>query len=278
MKGRNPVALRIAFDLDGVLADMESALVREAVVLFGESMARRLESVEDGHGPPASAGNGPDESATEPGDPAEAADVPPLLKLNMSARQQRRLWRHVETIDNFWETLDECEPGVVARLASIASERSWEVIFLTKRPGSAGGTAQVQTQRWLAAKGFALPSVFVVQRSRGRIAASLELDIVIDDRPDNCLDVVVDSKARAILVWRADRIHLPAATRRLGIGVVDTVSQCLDILTELDHAADQRPTVVDRVMRLLGIQEPTERQPFQSPRLDAPPPPPNSPN
>ena len=122
----------------------------------------------------------------------------------MTARQQRRLWRHVESIENFWQTLAEIEPGVVSRLATIATDRRWEIIFLTKRPETAGATAQVQTQRWLESKGFALPSVFVVQGSRGRIAASLGLDIVVDDRPENCLDVVVDSKARALLVWRED--------------------------------------------------------------------------
>ena len=63
-------------------------------------------------------------------------------------------------------------------------------------------------------KGFTLPSVFVVQGSRGRIAAALGLDIVVDDRPENCLDVVVDSKARAILVWREDEKLLPSAARR----------------------------------------------------------------
>ena len=35
--------LRIAFDLDGVLADMESELVRQAEVVFGESIAKRIE-------------------------------------------------------------------------------------------------------------------------------------------------------------------------------------------------------------------------------------------
>ena len=115
----------------------------------------------------------------------------------MTARQQRRLWRHVETIENFWETLTEIEPGAVARLAAVATERKWEVLFLTKRPASAGATSQMQTQRWLEAKGFALPSVYVVQGSRGRIAAALGLDFVVDDRPENCLDIVVDSKARA---------------------------------------------------------------------------------
>ena len=74
-------------------------------------------------------------------------------------------------------------------------------------------------------------------------------------RPENCLDVIVDSKARAILVWRADQKLLPPATARLGIGVVSTVNQALDILTELDQAPE-RPGLVDRMKRLLGLKEP----------------------
>jgi hypothetical protein len=252
------VPLRIGFDLDGVLADMESELVRQAEVLFGAPMTRRLQARAAGSPAAAAAvATGKAEDAagssvsTEP--PADA--IPPLLKLNMTARQQRRLWRHVESIDNFWETLHELEPGVIQRLASIAADRRWEIIFLTKRPASAGATAQVQTQRWLESKGFTLPSVFVVQRSRGRIAAALGLDVVIDDRPENCLDVVVDSKARAILVWRDDESALPTAARRLGIGVVASVNDCLEVLTQLDMTPDQSPGVVNRVMRLLGLKE-----------------------
>ncbi len=30
-------------------------------------------------------------------------------------------------------------------------------------------------------------------------------------RPENCLDVVVDSKARAILVWREEEVLLPTS-------------------------------------------------------------------
>jgi hypothetical protein len=242
------VALRIAFDLDGVLADMDSELVRQAERLFGETMTRRLE-------PPAAEIG---EAATEAAEPQSATDhAPPPLQLNLSPRQQRRLWRHVESIDNFWENLREVEPGTVQRLAGIASDRRWEVIFLTKRPETVGATAQVQTQRWLESRGFRLPSVYVVQGSRGRIAAALGLDIVVDDRPENCLDVVVDSKARAILVWREDPEQVPVAAKRLGIGVVATVAECLDILTQVDSAeAREQPGVMSRVMRLLGLKEP----------------------
>jgi len=233
--------LRIAFDLDGVLADMESELVRQAEALFGETITRRLQETTDK----------PSENAVE-----KAPDnVPPLFKLNLSQREQRKLWRHIESIENFWESLAEIEQGSVARLASIATRTPWEVIFLTKRPEGAGATAQRQTQLWLASRGFHLPSVYVVQGSRGRIAAALGLDVIVDDRPENCLDVAVESKARAILIWREGAGQLPAAAQRLGIGVVKSVAECLDILVQIDSPAAQ-PGMLDRVKRLLGLKEP----------------------
>ena len=38
----------------------------------------------------------------KPGEDTTLDSTPPLLKLNMTSRQQRKLWRHVESIDNFW--------------------------------------------------------------------------------------------------------------------------------------------------------------------------------
>jgi hypothetical protein len=253
------VSLRIAFDLDGVLADMDGELVRQAELLFGERMTRRLQGRTLGGkaqartAVPLESPDSAKEAAADLEPPIDLDAVPPIVKLQMTARQERRLWRHVETIENFWETLTETEPGAVARLAAVATERKWEVLFLTKRPSSAGSTAQVQTQRWLEAKGFALPSVYVVQGSRGRIAAALGLDFVIDDRPENCLDIVVDSKARAVLVWREGEKQLPIAARRLGIGVVKSVDECLDILTQVEAPASETTGMVDRVMQLLGL-------------------------
>jgi hypothetical protein len=249
--------LRIAFDLDGVLADMESELVTQARILFGEPMTRRLQERAVDTNPAASTTEAPRGTPAERNATAEASidNVPPLLKLNMTSRQQRRLWNHVESIENFWQTLEELEPGVIGRLWTIANERRWEVIFLTKRPETLGSPAQIQSQRWLESKGFRLPSVYVVQGSRGRIAAALDLDVVVDDRPENCLDVVVDSKARAILVWRDDEKQLPAAARRLGVGVVKSVADCLDILRQIDAEPREQPSVMARMMRLLGLKE-----------------------
>ena len=149
--------LRIGFDLDGTLADMEGELIRQAEILFGESMARRVDPrPATPEINPAFAGGAP---AAEPA----ADNEPPLLKLKLTQRQQGRLWEHVESIENFWQTLGECEPGIVERLARLASERRWEIIFLTKRPEGAGATAQLQTQ--LLARVARLPSAERLRRA-----------------------------------------------------------------------------------------------------------------
>jgi hypothetical protein len=242
--------LRIAFDLDGVLADMESELVRQTEILFGEpTKPRPQESADVGD---SSGGAGANDADGSPN-----PDIVPVSQLNLTERQQRRLWQHVRSIENFWEGLAEIEPGAVKRLAGLAFDRRWEIIFLTKRPETAGATAQMQTQRWLESRGFTLPSVFVVPGSRGRIAAALGLDIVVDDRPENCLDVVVDSQARAILVWRNVESQPAAAVQRLGIGVVKSVADCLDVLAQVESTAGDEPGMVGRLMRLLGLKEST---------------------
>src|SRR5689334_2822523 len=195
---------------------MDAELARQAEGLFGGRVARRVA-----------------DRPVDPTQPVAPSDTP-VVKLDLSSRQEHRLWDHVRAIENFWFGLRELEPGVIARLSAIAAERRWEIIFLTKRPETAGETAQVQTQRWLQAKGYALPSVFVVQKSRGRIASALALDVVVDDRPENCMDIIMDSKARAILVWREGDAALPTAQQRLGVGVVSSLAECLELLVELD--------------------------------------------
>jgi hypothetical protein len=247
------VPLRIGFDLDGVFADMESALVRCATDVFGEAMIERLQERAKETSPGETTTIPESEGAGDTPGPTVAENTPPILRIKMTSRQTSRLWRHVETIENFWQDLQEIEAGSLARLHALATERRWEIIFLTKRPSTAGATAQVQSQKWLESKGFPLPSVFVVQGNRGRIAQALGLDIVVDDRPENCLDVVTDSRARAVLVWREKQQGLPTAARRLGIGVVESIAECLNILMQVDTIApEDKPGVFNRVMRILG--------------------------
>jgi len=231
--------LRIGCDLDGVLADMEGALIREAEKLFG---AR----------PPRDQGRSMADIV-----PSEVADNAPLQhELLLSDRQRRALWRHVRSIEGFWESLDETEPGIVRKLASLATSRRWELIFLTRRPTTSGDTAQLQSQRWLVGKGFPLPSVYVVTASRGLIAAGLTLDVVVDDTPENCVDVASDSKALTIAIFRSTEVAPPPILKNMGIHMVSTTSECLEVLAEIDSSLkNSDPGVMARVLRTLGMKQ-----------------------
>ena len=216
------MSLRVAFDLDGTLADMMSVLQAEAEKLFGTM-------------PAAAPPNGDDTSGTEESVTEPSASI---TQLTLDSQQRTRLWRHIETIPNFWMRLPEIEPGIVRRLATVARDRRWEVIFLTTRPAVTGLTTQIQTQQWLEAHGFRWPSVFVVERSRGRVADALQLDAVVDDRSENCLDVALESKAAAIWVERRGEKHSLTAAKRLGVHVVPSTAAALTLLQKVDDSRD----------------------------------------
>jgi hypothetical protein len=243
------MSLRIAVDLDGTLADMDTALQLEAERLFGSgvdlrgSLRGRPENVE---------------TETSEATAASPADRPPTTapaSRRLTDRQQRQLWLCVQKTQNFWAELKEIEPGAVARLAATTAAQRWEVIFLTQRPPCAGDTTQIQTQRWLQAHGFELPSVFVVSGSRGRIATALTLDAVVDDRAENCLDVATDSKSLPLLVWRDTPESVPPGAARLGITVVFSMAEALDKLDSLQRPPNPPPPtgVVGRIRQTLGI-------------------------
>jgi hypothetical protein len=204
---------------------MESALEAEAERLFGPGVDLRGSLRGRPEGP--TSAESPDPTASTPG---MRPVLPVTTGTRLSDRQQRQLWARVRTIENFWASLKEVEPGAVARLARAAAAHGWDVLFITNRPTCAGETTQIQSQRWLQAHGFDLPSVFVVSGSRGRIASAMTLDVVLDDRPENCLDVATDSSAKPILVWRGATESVPQGASRLGVKVVFTVAEALQQL------------------------------------------------
>ena len=241
------MSLRIACDLDGTIADMDSALQREAERLFGPEVnlhavpGERLESAEDVEG--------------HLGANSELPSPSPIalpIGRALTPREIRRLWQHVAGIDNFWMSLGEIEPGAVARLSALATQYRWDIIFLTQRPRSAGETTQVQSQRWLKAHGFDLPSVMVMRGSRGKVAAALSLDVVIDDRPENCLDVIADSKAKPFLVWRLGAARMPPGIVGLAVESVASMAEAYAHLEAMTAGRERPEGLFGRLRRALG--------------------------
>ena len=229
------MSLRIAFDIDGVLADMRGALRREASRL----------------------GIGPEEVPVQE-DNVSSDDAAPSI--TMSDRDQRRLWAEVTKIENFWGTLDELEPGSIRRLGRARRRATLGGSVHHHAAADCGRDGAAPSQRWLERCGFRLPSVYVVSGSRGKVASALDLDIVVDDRPENCVDVKADSRARAILVLpRSDGTSADPEGRRLGeralhlgIGVVQSVRECLNLLEALESSEGgrHRPARSDLMTRL----------------------------
>lgn len=211
--------MRIGIDLDGTLADLASAWRAIDERLFGP---RGTASV-----------------ATQDERDADEAATPTTGATRLAgerAEQRRRLevWRAIRSTPDFWTTLEPLEPGVVRRLHTVALERRWEVFFLTQRPATAGDTVQRQTQRWLVAQGFDQPSVLTLTGSRGAAAAALYLDVLVDDLPRNCLDVVAESRCRPFLVLPKPDEATAASARRLDVTVVSSVGEAIDRLQEPD--------------------------------------------
>jgi hypothetical protein len=164
---------------------------------------------------------------------------------------RNRVWRTIEETPNFWTTLKPLEKDAVRRLYQLTGELNWEVFFITQRPATAGGTVQWQTHKWLVEQGFSTPSVIPLSGGRGRAAAALRLDYLVDDTPQNCVDVLSDSSTRAILLVDEDDPLAEGSARRLGIGVAHNVHEVLDLLMQAT-AARANPTLFEKLRKMVG--------------------------
>jgi hypothetical protein len=97
--------LRLGFDMDGVVADFRTAFETAA---HGAA-----------HLP---VGADPEETEGEP----------------LSTREIKRVWAAVKRTSNWWTKLAAYEPAQIARLYAITRQLKWEVVFMTRRPETAG--------------------------------------------------------------------------------------------------------------------------------------------
>jgi hypothetical protein len=219
--------LRLGIDVDGVVADFRTAFRTLAV----RELGRR-----------------PEDGDSE-----------------LSKPEIDRLWKAVAGIPNWWLDVPPYEPDQIERLYARARQGRWEVFFLTSRPPSAGDAVQLQTQVWLERFGFYLPSVVTTPAgARGELARSLRLDLAVDDRMVNCLEVISASNAKAVLLAREastaagepdPRVRDSAATR--GIGVVASLLQALDAIERFEELASGRR---GRLVRLSDWFQPKKDQ------------------
>ena len=244
------VPLRIAFDMDGTLADLRSAYAEAEERVFGADAA-----AEDREQPSPEAREA-EQQAESKTDAQVAADAERREgdrrnAVRFATRHRDRVWRTIESTPNFWTSLKPLEEGTVKRLYELTDELNWEVFFITQRPATAGRTVQWQTHEWLVEHGFRTPSVIPLSGGRGKAASALRLDYLVDDTPQNCVDVLSDSSTRAILLVDHNDPLAETSARRLGIGVAHSVQEALDLLVQAT-AARANPTLFEKLRKMVG--------------------------
>lgn len=226
------MSIRVGFDMDGVIANFTKAFRETAAQLEGHADNR---------------------------DRSDAA------ARALAAEAMKRVWDHISRTAQWWLQLEPYEPDQIQRLYRTSRERRWEVYFMTTRPSSAGETTQFQTQWWLETHGFAMPAVLTVPGSRGDAANALKLDIAIDDRLTNCVDIIAASRAKALLLLRKDDATVRDQAQARGIGVVATLATAIDVI---EHFEEVKRTSSGRLSRLADWFKPSKHEQERLP-LDA---------
>ena len=222
------MSLRVGFDIDGVLADFRRAFREAAQAVSGRTPA---------------GGTSPDSDT-------------------LTAGEMKRVWEAIGRTPQWWLTLQAYEPLEIARLYALSRERRWEIYFMTTRPPSAGETPQFQTQWWLEAQGFHLPSVLTVPGSRGELANALRLDAFVDDRLMNCVDVIAASRAKAICLMRDAAPEEREQALARGIAVTATLREAIDAVLGLEEALRANRGAVAKLADWFRTRAADERLPL----------------
>ena len=230
------MTVRIGFDMDGVLADFATAFRDVETRLFG--------------GTPTVAAEAPEVEAQQE-EAQEAAALPPGSRRARCGGAATRCGTRFTARLISGRRCGRSDPGAVRRIHALMIRYRWEVFFITQRPATEGQTVQRQTQRWLVAQGFDLPSVLVISGSRGAAAAAIRLNFHVDDSAQNCLDVVSESRARPLLIVPEPDAVTEASAKRLKIGVARSIGEALDALEQRASGAPQ-PGLLNRLSKIVG--------------------------
>lgn len=198
------MALRLGFDVDGVVADFRTA--------FRATARRVLRRDIDAGGDPGS----------------------------QPAQDLERVWNTIASTHNWWTKVEPYEPRQIVRLYETARASRWEVVFLTKRPPSGGDTVQLQTQWWLEQHGFLMPAVVTVPGSRGDLANALRLDLAVDDQFINCAEIVGASTTKTVLLLRDEAPGVRDHATSRGIGVVSSLEEAIGVVERLHQVLPKR--------------------------------------
>jgi len=95
-------------------------------------------------------------------------------------------WAHIKGNPGFWATLGTL-PDINTWLLWLKTAGSkHDIYFITDRPGAG---AKYWTERWFNRYGYDNATILISRNGKGAIVAALDLELYIDDKVENILDV-----------------------------------------------------------------------------------------
>lgn len=149
--------MKIGFDIDGVLADFNTPMLKVLNEVLGTN--HQWDPLVGG---------------------PQVWDWP-QGEFGIPDADVHRVWEQHINKGSFWATCPPLNEEHLIRVSDL--QREHELYFITARSGE---DAKWQTERWLADRGFIYPTV-VMSGQKALIAHGLDLDLYIDDKPENNL-------------------------------------------------------------------------------------------
>src|SRR5688500_9232751 len=120
------MAIRVGFDVDGVIADFASSYREIEERLFPDRPGRADEPEREER----EQEQREIRSASDAADPAAAARETPSRELR---RRRDLIWKQIQATSDFWTTLRPIQPDGVRRIHEMMIRHRWEVFFITQR-------------------------------------------------------------------------------------------------------------------------------------------------
>lgn len=166
--------LRLGFDMDGLFVDFNTACIAKMNAMFNVGL------------PPVS---------------DSFPDIYNYDRANLTREQFDTLWAHIQTVETrFWKQLGELPSADLLRdISDMMDGCQVTAYFITTRPGR---NAHAQSMQWLSAHGFRNPTVLIADNepAKGKLAVGLGLHAFIDDKPENCQQVKLQSPATKVFI------------------------------------------------------------------------------
>jgi uncharacterized HAD superfamily protein len=106
-----------------------------------------------------------------------------------TANTVTRAWETIGASEDFWKSLSVLPSAQGMDLVSLQEEN--DLYFITHRRGK---DVKYQSERWLQGEFFLEMPTVLIAGDKGPLARGLELDVFIDDRAENIVEVLRHSR------------------------------------------------------------------------------------